>query len=223
MKHFLITFLFAANVLLLHAQQSSADQWKPLLDQPKLAAYFSGIFNDLGIHVIETDEAFTVHHKGDHFEITDGIEPSEVDFVLDIPHEKIERMLLHGEDATIDEAESFLILGVLFSPMTQASLNTPFLTKRKNLKAGGVEALIHVLLLDPDGKNDQSHTLAFAGDQWLVIPGLHGEAKRTFRLDPQHALDYQRKLFEAKRENTSKAWRSFAKWYKTWREDVSSE
>ncbi len=214
---------FCLNLsLCLSAQETAASQWQPLLNQQGMADYFKGLFSQIGIRVAETSEAFTVIHRGDHFDLTDGIN-KDADYILELEGKNISNLLGHAEDGKISEKESFRIISVMFSPMTRASLNNEFLTKKKYLRAASVERFLHIILLDPEKQNDYQQTLVFINDQWLVIPGLHGKADRTFRITPDQALDYQRKLFAAKQQNTRSEWRSFAKWYNNWKKTVSEK
>jgi hypothetical protein len=130
-------------------------------------------------------------------------------------------MLKHGDDSKIDEQESFKIMSVLFTPLTRASLTSPVLSKPILRRISGIENHIHINLISPEGKDTVSHTLIYLNEKWLVVPGVHGEAKRIFYLTPKDAVDYQRKVFIALNQNNAKAWRKFKKWYIPWREDVS--
>lgn len=218
--HFLLLFVlfeFSAK------SQTVRQRLEPLLKQRGMAEYFSGIFRHLGVHIEDAQEKFTVTHKGNSFELTDGINESAVDYTVQLQTENISNLLKHAEDGKIDEKESYRIMRVLFTPITHAGLNNPFLTKRKYLRAASVEHLLHVILLDPEGNENYHQTLVYSADQWIVVPGLHGKAQRIFKLTPQQALDYQRHLFAAKQENTREAWMGFSKWYGKWKETVSVE
>jgi hypothetical protein len=57
--------------------------------------------------------------------------------------------------------------------------------------------------------------------QWLVIPGLHGRAARTFDLSIEDAVLYQRHVLTALRQNTWIGWLQFGSWYVRWRPTVS--
>src|SRR5688500_15561742 len=124
--------------------QPVMELWKPLLKQKGLAEYFSGVFKNLGVRVAESGEAFTVVHKGDLFELKPGIVKEEVDYEVTINSGKVRNMVSHGDDGKIDDAESFRIMKVLFTPMTLASLNNPVLTKRRYLRIAGVDEIMHV-------------------------------------------------------------------------------
>ena len=65
------------------------------------------------------------------------------------------------------------------------------------------------------------HTLIYANRQWLVFPGLHGRAGRTFRLGLADAVEYQRRVFEAVKKNRFMTWLKFCFWYRSWRKRVS--
>ena len=89
-------------------------------------------------------------------------------------------------------------------------------------KLAGVEDLIHVRLRSPMKEEEEgTHTLIYAAGQWLVLPGLHGRAKRTFTLSTEQALDYQRHIFAAVTKRTMGHWLRFGLWYRRWRKQVS--
>lgn len=209
-----VAFLAAA------AQKSAYEAWTPLLKNPGLAAYFSGTFEHLGVRVAETGEALTVHHLGTYFELSKGIDSDKTDFVVTIHEQNVLNMVKHGNDDKIDEAESFQIIKVLFTPLTQAELNNKFLVKKKYLRAAHVGEVIHVTLLDPAQKENYTHTLVHVNDQWIAAPGLAGKPESSLKLTPAQALEFQRNLFAARRQNTTKAWLKFAKWYKTWKKNL---
>jgi hypothetical protein len=221
MKKRLTLLLFLATLFSSAPAQTSMEKWKPLLQQPGLAEYFKGIFDYLGIKIIETGEQFTVHHLGTSFELIPGIDPSKVDFTVEIKKENVDNLVKEGADSKIDESESFKIAKVIFTPITQDELNNPFLTKKKYLRIAHADELMHVVLLDPEKKQDYTQTLIFVKDQWIVVEGLHGKTNTTFRLTPVQAVDFQRHLFEAKKMNTKKGWMKFMKWYKGWKPTVT--
>jgi len=195
--------------------------WNNLLDKKEFADYFSGMFNELGIIVDETGERFTVLHKGDHFELKEDINKEEVDYIVTLKLHNIKDLREHGDDNIIDKNESFRIMKTLFTPLTRASLEAPMLSKPFLRKISGVENHIHVNLISPSKEDTVSHTLLYINKDWLVIPGIHGKAKRVFNLSPDEAIKYQRKVFEAMQKDSNKGWRKFRKWYMNWRDDVS--
>jgi hypothetical protein len=196
--------------------------WESMMDKTAIARYFSGIFNQLAVEVLDTGEKFTVHHKEDHFELTEGL--SEVaDFHVEIMSENIENMKAHGADGTINANESFRIMSVLFTPLTKASLKNPILSQPFLRKLSGIEDHIVVYLEHPTTDEFVSHTLLYFNNQWLVVPGVHGTPKRTFRLNPSQTIEYQRKFFTAMKKDSLSGWQTFKKWYFEWRKEVSTQ
>lgn len=217
----LLFILLLTSSTISFGQERSMEMWNSLLNKPELANYFSGIFNDMGFIIEETGEKFTVMHKGDHFTMKEGIENDKVDYIVNLKLENIQNMLKHGGDSKIDEYESFRIMSVFFTPLTKASLTNPTMTKPMLRKMSGIENHIHIHLIAPKAADTVSHTLIYLNKKWMVIPGIHGEAKRVFNLTPQNAIDYQRKVFVALNQNDMKGWKEFKKWYIDWRAGVS--
>ncbi|MDX1653232.1 MAG: hypothetical protein R3277_12110 [Brumimicrobium sp.] len=220
-KRILIALFFTGVSSATLKAQKTMEEWESLLDKKELADYFSGMFNKLGIVVNETSERFTVIHQGDHFELREGINEEEVDYVVNLGLNNIADMRAHGADDIIDESESFKIMATLFTPLTQASLQIPTLSRPFLRKISGVENHIHVHLISPNKTDTVSHTLIYLNKDWIVIPGVHGDAKRIFHLSASEAIDYQRKVFDAMQKDSMKGWRKFRKWYLNWRKGVS--
>ena len=217
----IVMLLCFTNNLFAQEETPSMKAWSGLLDKPELAEFFSDIFDNLGIILEETNEKFTVHHKGDHFELSNGIDESNVDYIVNLKLENVSNMVKHGADEKISSQEAYRIMSVLFTPLTRASLETPMMKKPLLRKLAGIENHIHVYLISPDKSQITSHTLIFINKQWIVAKGIHGTAKRTFKISPEQAVEYQKHVFRAIKSNKAKEWKKFKKWYLKWRKDVS--
>lgn len=194
--------------------------WQGITQTPEIVEYFRGLFDKAAITVAETGEAFTVTHLGDRLTLTSGIDPS-ADFTVPLRLENIERLAVSTKDGRISPGESWRIAAALFTPLTETTLRNPVMTSRWVRWLAGVEDLIHVHLVNPDGDEVTSHTLEFTSGQWRVRGGVHGAARRTYRLTPEQSLDYQRRVFAAMQANSLGGWWRFARWYREWREAVS--
>jgi len=220
MKQLFFTLTLLVNVLFPQSNVSSLDAWRNIFQTEEIVHYFNGVFNKIGVQVEETGESFTVDHIGDKIVLRQEIEP-DVDFIVPVKIQNIKNMIAHAEDGEISSNESWKIVNVLFTPMTRVTLTTPVLAVNWRRKLAGVEDLIHVYLLSPNQENASKHTLVYVKGQWLVINGLHGEPKRTYRMTADQALDYQRKVFAAMEIDSYWNWFKFAKWYKNWRKTCS--
>ncbi len=194
--------------------------WEFMLNKTSIARYFSGIFNELGIYVRDTGEEFTVIHKVDRFEMKKGLMES-CDYVVEITSQNVANMSSHGKDDAIDADESFRIMSVLFTPLTEASLKNPLLSKPFYRMLAGIENHIIVYLEHPTKELEIAHTIIYLNKEWMVIPGAHGNARRIFRLNPSQAVDYQKHVFAAIQAGSLGEWQSFKKWYLDWRKSVS--
>ena len=199
----------------------SMDAWESIFQTPELISYFEGVFDNLGIIIEETGESFTVNHSDTKFIFKKGIIEEEVDFIVPLKLENINNMIQHAEDGKIDSTESWRILAVLFTPLTKVTLQNPVLTIDWRRKLAGVEDLTHVYLLSPDGQEASKHTLIYVKGQWLVLDGIHGEPRRTYRMTPENSLEYQRTVFKALKEDSFWGWIKFSGWYKKWRKNIS--
>ena len=217
-----ILFIIALLISPLKSEYtSSLDAWENILQTPELLLYFNDVFDHLGIIIEETDEKFTIHHLDTKFIFEEGIVESAVDFIVPLKLENIENMMLHAKDGKIDSSESWRILNVLFTPLTEVTLQNPVLSVNWRRKLAGVEDLTHVYLLNPDGEEASKHSLIYIKGQWLVLKGIHGNPKRTYRMTPEDSLEYQRTIFKALKQDTFWGWIKFSTWYKKWRKKNS--
>ena len=217
-----ILFIIALVISPLKSEYtSSLDAWENILQTPELLLYFNDVFDHLGIIIEETDEKFTIHHLDSEFIFEEGIVESAVDFIVPLKLENIENMMLHAKDGKIDSSESWRILNVLFTPLTKVTLQNPVLSVNWRRKLAGVEDLTHVYLLNPDGEEASKHSLIYIKGQWLVLKGIHGNPKRTYRMTPEDSLEYQRTIFKALKQDTFWGWIKFSTWYKKWRKKNS--
>src|SRR5436305_1692890 len=102
-----------------------------------------------------------------------------------------ERLAAHAVTGELDEAERYRIISTLFTPATAATLRSRVLANPFLRRLAGAEEVIHVHLQPPTPQQEPvQHTLIYANRQWLVFPGVHGRAGRTFRLGLADALEY---------------------------------
>lgn len=203
--------------------ETSISKWRALTQPAGAVEFFRGLFERVGVHVTDTDEAFTCVHKGDRIDLHEGLEPDGIDYVVEIKSHQVDRLAEHVRTGALDELEQYRIVGALFTPATAAMLKNPIMSQPSLRRLAGVEDLIHVRLNSPSSKvSDVSHTLIYANRQWLVFPGLHGTPARVYELDAAQALEYQRRAFEALKVNNLGGWTSFANWYRDWRKAVSA-
>jgi len=214
-------FLLLLSTSINAQEVSSLGKWEKILQTPELLNYFNGVFENLGIKIKETGESFTIQHQGDRFYFENGIIEENVDFIVPLELQNIENMVKHAKDGQISADESWRILNVLFTPMTRVTLQTPVLAVNWRRKLAGVEDLTHVYLLNPSGEEASIHTLVYVKGQWLVLKGLHGDARRIYRMTPDQSLEYQRKVFSAMKKNSLWNWWKFSIWYKKWRKTCS--
>ncbi|HJM12987.1 MAG TPA: hypothetical protein QF641_00665 [Candidatus Thalassarchaeaceae archaeon] len=199
---------------------SALEVWRMIPQTPEVVGFFTGIFDVIGVTIAETGEELTVAIEGDAIRIDPGL-PEKPDFVVPIAWQNVENMVAHADDGMIDPREAWRIVSVLFTSLTQATLRNPIMSNNMMRRVAGVEDIAHVYLIAPDGKEANCHTLIYVKGQWLVISGLYGEPKRTFRMTAEDSIEYQRKVFSAIKKNTMIEWFRFSSWYKKWRKGVS--
>ena len=95
------------------------------------------------------------------------------------------------------------------------------MNKSFQMKLAGIENHVHVYLHGPNEGDIASHTMFYINKQWVVAEGIHGNAKRAFNIDMEHAIKYQREAYKAQKEDTRKSWKAYKKFYLKWRKEVS--
>lgn len=202
---------------------ASMEVLQAVVADSRVVEFVAGAFERLGVDVRDTGEAFTCVHRGDRIDFEDRIVHGQVDYTVEVESGQLERLGAQVRAGTFDKAEKFRIVRVLFTPATAAMLaDQPVLSHPLVRRLAGVENLLHVRLVAPvRDEEDGTHTLIYAAGQWLVFPGWHGRARRTFTLSTEEALQYQRRVFATVRAQAFGEWLRFGRWYRQWRQGVS--
>ena len=66
-----------------------------------------------------------------------------------------------------------------------------------------------------------ANTLVYVKGQWLVLKGVHGNARRIYKMTPEQSIEYQTKIFSAMKKNSLWNWWNFSSWIKNWRKTCS--
>ena len=197
-------------------------KWQSLTQHPRVVQFFAGLVEHAGVRITDSGEAFTCHHRGGAIDFEPALDPAKVDYTVDISTAQVERLAAHAVTGEFDEAEQYRIISTLFTPATAATLRSRVLANPFLRRLAGAEEVIHVYLQPPTPQQEpMQHTLVYANRQWLVFPGIHGRAGRTFRLGLADAVEYQRRVFQAVKANRFPTWLKFCFWYRSWRKRVS--
>ncbi|MCY4448423.1 MAG: hypothetical protein OXE02_06225 [Chloroflexi bacterium] len=197
------------------------DLWRAVAQTDELVDFFTGMFEVMGITIEETGEELTVRVGEGKVHIEPGL-PDRCDFLVPLKMENVTNMVSHAADGRLDAFETWRIASVLFTPLTRETLKNPMMSRGILRRLARVEDLIHVRLLGPEAEQVASHTLVFAGGQWLVIEGLHGQARRKFSMTGEECVTYQKQVFKAMKANSIMGWIRFARWYGKWRPSASA-
>lgn len=201
---------------------SSMNTWQALTQPPGVVAFFKGLFDSVGVKIVETGESFTGRHLGDRIDFIPDINESGVDFTISVTLEQVDGLAASVTAGELGTLQEYRIVRTLFTPAAQATLRNPIMSSPILRKLNGVEDLIHVNLRAPSSEvQDASHTLIYAARQWIVVPGLLGKPRRIFELTMADALEYHRRAHDTIHKNTLGAWWSFGNWYRSWRKTVS--
>ena len=99
------------------AGSSSLETFRALVLNPTILGFFGGLFEVVGIRVVDTGEEFTCRLRGDAAEFAEGIDESGVDFVVEIQAFQVERLASHIRTGELDEVEQFRVLTNVFGPV----------------------------------------------------------------------------------------------------------
>ena len=203
---------------------TSLEKWRAVVQDPRVVDFFRGTFERAGVQIADTREAFTCVHRGDRVEFEDTLDEATVDYTVEIESHQVDRLAEEAGKGELRPIAQYRVLRALFTPATAATLKNPVLSNGLLRRLSRVEDLIHVHLRTPDPAEepDTAHTLIHSGGQWLVLPGIHGEPRRVFRLSMEDAIVYQRRVFRAMKEDTWRGWLRFGLWYVSWRRTTST-
>ena len=196
--------------------------WRSIAQTDEIVDFFTDMFDVMGIVIEETGEELTLRVGENKIHIDPGL-PAKCDFLVPLKTENVTNMVSHAEDGSLGEYEAWRIASVLFTPLTRETLKNAVMSKSILRRLARIEDLVHVQLLGPESQHVASHTLVFASGQWLVIDGIHGQAKRNFTMTGQECAVYQKQVFRAMRVNSILGWIRFGRWYVKWRASASSK
>lgn len=204
---------------------SAREKWEKISQTPEIVQFFLGLFDSVGVRILDNSgEEFTCLHMGDHISFRQGIDPDNVDYIVDIKSHQVDRLVEHSKSGKLDEIEQYRVISTIFTPATAATLKIPIFSHWILRRIAGAEDVIHVHLTSPSAEEkDVAHTLIFARKQWIVVPGLHGNPGRTYKLSMGEAHTYQRHAFLAIKRKSIKELLAFSRWYRQWRSGVSTQ
>ena len=201
------------------------DKLRAAKQPEEVVKLFEGLFERMGVNIIETDEKFTVIHCGNEIKFEAGIDETNIDYFLNIYGYQIDYVVHNIEDGYKDDLAKFYLIRQFFisSPSGKNNLlNNPLISNpllRWIIKG---KNLIHVYLVSPDPSKEQDahYTLFYLNGHWNIAQGLVSEPKRIFRVTIDDAMELEKNIFSGMKNNSLKNWMQLAKWYIDWRSRV---
>ena len=206
---------------------SNLEKWEQLTINTEILQFFNGLFENVGIHILDTDEKFTCSQKENSITFNDGIDQIEVDFTVQIYSYQVDRLAAQVKTGEIDKVEKYRVVSALYEPVAVAGLNSPSVHKFMNSRLFGWlinrKNITHITLKSPDHalEPDKRFTLLFIDRQWLLVPEFYGEPKRKFEVSVPDALELHKRIIQGMKLDTWRGWFKISKWYKNWRKKVS--
>jgi hypothetical protein len=204
------------------AQGSVLARWKSLDIPATFVKMLDGVFDRIGVKIVDTAEALTCVHHGDRIEITPGLDAAAVDFVVEIQAFQAERLAAQIARGEIDELERFRIAREVFVAAGRKSAANPLSSNPNLRRLIRAKDLVHIHLVSPDPAQEPNalFSLIHVSKQSLLVPGHHGTPERVFRLTVPDVLELQRVMGPALKRRRASEWLKIAKWYLDWRKRV---
>jgi hypothetical protein len=204
------------------AAGSVLGRWRSLAVPDAVVKMLEGVFDRIGVKIIETAETITCQHRGDRIEITPGLDPSHVDFVIEIHAFQAERLAAQIASGEIDDLERFRIAREVFVAAGRTNVGNPLLSSPNLRRIIRAKNLVHINLVSPDAAQepDAHYSLIHVNKTSLLVPGHHGTPERVFRLTVPDVLELQQVFGPALKRNRAREWLKIAKWYLEWRKRV---
>ena len=209
--------------------QSSLGTWQDIEQTPAALEFFQGLFDRVGVKVLDTGEAFTCVQTDIGIEFIDGLDENNVDYIVHIYAYQVERLAGYLQRGDIDEIEQSRVVQNLYAPIASAALknaavlrfmNNPLISLLINRKR-----VVHIELLSPD-QGQESHayfTLLGVSKQWLMLEGHHGTPYRVFRMSHLDVLDMYKRVTTTMRTGDWIGWARLAMWYVGWRNKIQGD
>ena len=203
---------------------STLDTLRTLSIPSGIADSVRGLFNALGIRVVDTGESFSIVQRLGRIEFTPGIDETAVDFVVPVHQFQLARLADYIGRGALDPVEQFRIIRALFATASGRGhvLSNPFMTNPVLRRLIRGRNLLHVTLVSPDAAQepDADYTIIFINREQLVLPGKHGTAQRVLRVGVPEAIELQRQIALGLKAGDLGTWMKIAKWYVDWRKRV---
>jgi hypothetical protein len=209
---------------LLTAQGSALEKMRAAAQLPEVLELFRGLFETIGLEIVDTGETVTCHHRGDRIEFEPGLTTADYDGILKIYDYQLDSVLENAKTGYNDTMARFKLVREFLTALPESGktlLNNSFVTNPAFRKLIHSKDLMHLHLVSPDHAQepDATYTLFFVNGCWNVARGLSGAPDRVFRLLPEDALELLRRGISAKHAGVIDM-AKLAKWYVDWRERV---
>jgi hypothetical protein len=198
----------------------AGQKWSLIEDSPRMVAFYKDTFDTLNFVVKDTGERFYLVHEGNRIRVLGGSAAS-ADLEVPLTQQQVNSVALLGADGTLDDADAFAIMRIMFAPVARSFLTGSFLNNEIIRRLAGVEDLIHITFWTEGRPETSSVTLKAEGNHWSVSDGLDGRPKRIFRLNPAESQEYMRHVHATRNSLNPKVWIGFVTWYKRWQDRVS--
>ena len=209
--------------------QPSLTTLQTIEQTPAALKFFDGLFDIVGVMVLDTGEKFTCLQTATGIEFMDGLDENSTGYIIQIYAYQAERLANYLQTGEIPEIEQYRIVKSLYAPMASAAFKNTAVLRFMNNTAVSLlikrRRVVHIELISPDpSQEDHSYyTLLGASKQWLLLDGHHGTPYRLFRMNYLDVIEMCKQVTVTMKTGGWMRWARLAIWYVGWRSKVQKD
>jgi hypothetical protein len=215
-KYLLVLMMLVLPLSLKAENLTAFELWEKMTQVPALNKNFTGLFYKLGLDVIDTNETLTLHDNAGQLSVSQGLD-KDIDYSVRLNSSRLQQVAPLYQQKEVKLSTVYKTVALLFAPLAEANLSHPLMSNWFLRWMSTLENVVHLYIQDPLLDKIYVTSMVFKDEKWHVFEFLQGKSKRTYRLTIQQAVDYQRHLYQAIRDDSWSGWASFATWYLDWR------
>jgi hypothetical protein len=207
------------------AQPGCLQRLQQMQQSPDAVKLSQGLYDRMGVQIIDTGEELTGINKGDRIEFIEGIDSKTVDFSVKVYAYQMDALIASAEKGFHSEMSRFLFIREFFLASNEGRsniLNNPLIANPLLRFVIKGKKMLHLYLVSPDPNlaKDASYTLFFVDGHWNVARGIYGTAQRVFRVTTDEAYELHKHMYQGMKSHSFFEWYKIAKWYVGWRNKV---
>ncbi len=90
------------------SSSSALEKWSSLELSPEILQLFEGLFDTIGVRILDTGETLTCTHRGDQIDFAAGLDEDKVDFTVEIYSFQVDRLAQSSPRVILTSWSSFV-------------------------------------------------------------------------------------------------------------------